>query len=491
MSVPNYTNITEYLKFTCNVDNMIKQFKEDRKYVISLIDNNINKLITILWTHKSPIFIDNKCIFNMGQTQKHYTLEERIEGNTVINEGILNYYICSQCKNMERLIDFSKTNIGEPFLIEYGSSIGEQLVITETFINKLYAIKESPPKTVSIILTSPIYNDLNRCSSGCNDSGCSIKNYNTMDYLGMDSYTNNMLINWYLNEKLLSMNIPNIINMHIGFVCSGKGYSMYEYPTIGRIRHLQEYPEFLEQKNKQNQNFGIDDKVPIAREVAKGIISQLFACLHALRSFDFSHGGPSSRSILFKNVPCSYMYDGIHVDCPITAKICDLHHAGITVGNTRLYSKSIIADDEILKKSFKPIINTVTIKPFSFDKKNTNITIYRLKDPNKYFKEAILFMYIKHLGLPIYQSSFDLYGFMVSLMADRSFYGAVMAEESMYLLWRRMWLPEEFDMVQQKIQKLHNSSDPATRVDKILRFLSGFGLRCDIIDYGWDMIKQW
>jgi hypothetical protein len=227
--------------------------------------------------------------------------------------------------------------------------------------------------------------------------------------------------------------------------------------------------------------------------MVKGIIMQLFVVLHALKSYDFSHGGPSSRSILFKKEICSYLYDGVHVEGPITLKLCDLNHSGITVCNKRFYNKSVIADEEMLKKPFRPIIDTVSITPFSFNRNNADqtVTIYRLKDPNQYLQEAMLFMYIKHLGLPIYQSSFDVYGFMISLMADRAFYITVMSDESMYSLWRSMWMPDEFELVQDKIQKIHKYPDPMTRVDKVLRFLAGFGLRYDMIDHGWNRIKMW
>ena len=487
----------EYLNICRNVDNMINRFEKDRNYVVSLIDDDINKLINVLWTTESPVCIDNKCLFNMGKTHNTYTLEERIEGTNIINEGVINFHTCPQCKNMKRLLDFSKTKIGEPFLIECGSSVGDKLVIVETKINKLYAIKESPPKSVQKLLNNPHIINLSRCSAGClgglKDT-CIIKDYNNITYLGLDPYTNNMLINWYLNKKLSEVKMSNIINMHIGYVCSGSGYSMYEYPDIGRVRHLQEYPQFLKDDGRPSPTATADTKVPLSKDVVKGIISQLFAVLSFLRKYDFSHGDPSSRSVLFKNVPCSYIYDGVHVDSPITLKLCDLHHSGITVNNKiRLYNKSVIADEEILKKSYKPIIDTVTITPFSFsdDSDKNDITIYRLKDPNKYPKESIMFMYIKHLGLPIYQSSFDAYSFMISLMTDRSFYATVMSDEFTYLLWREMWLPEEFDIIQEKIRKSHKSADPASRVDKVLRILSDLGLRCDMIDHGWDMIKKW
>jgi len=490
----NSTNIS-YCESTRNIDNMLEQFKKDRNYVVSNLEHNINRLIIDLWTPSSPVCFDEKCLFNMGRTQQIYTLEERIEGKNIINEGVLNYYACPQCKNMKRLIDFKQTGIGQPFYIECGESAGEQLVITEAKIDKLFIIKESPPLTVERVLANPHIANLKKCSAGCNTDVCDIKSYESMDYIGLDPFSNNMLINWYINSKLTELGIPNIITMHIAYVCSGKGYSLYEYPNIGRIRHLQEHPEFLEHNGRPSPTAKADDKVPISKDVVKGMIMQLFAALHALKTFDFSHGGPSSRSLLLKNTVCSYMYDGVHVECPITIKLCDLYHAGVTVGNNRLYNKSVIADEELLKKQFKPIIDSITITPFSFDRKRDDIsetiTIYRLKDPRKYFQEALLFMYIKHLGLPIYQSSFDAYGFIVSLMADRAFYATVMSDESMYLLWRGMWLPEEFETIQDRILKLHDSPDPVTRVDKVLRILAGLGLRCDMIEHGWDMIKTW
>jgi len=487
-----------FVSQTLNIDNMLSRFKKDRDYVIDLVENNIDKLIIDLWTPASPICFDNKCLFNMGRTQQIYTLEERIEGKNVINETILNYYTCPQCNNAKRLLDFRETKIGEPFFIERGELAGEQLVITETAIEKLFILNEKIPPVIEKLLKSPFINKLQQCSNGCskpvsdNESGgvCIIKNIK--NYIGLDSFTNNMLINFFLNKELTNLGIKNVIDMHTSYVCSGKGYSLYEYPDIGRIRHIQEHSELLENTGRPSPTAKADDKVPINKDTVKGIISQLFSVLHALRKYDFSHGGPSSRSLLFKNTSYSCMYDGVHVECPITLKICDLYHAGITVGNNRLYNKSVIADEEILRKPFKPIIDTLSITPFSFDRKlSETITIYRLKDPQKYFQEAMLFMYIKHLGLPIYQASFDAYGFMISLMADRAFYTSVMNDESAYLLWRGMWLPNEFEKIQDKILQLHDSHDPVTRVDKVLKILAGFGLRCDMIEHGWDMIKKW
>ena len=76
-----------YCETTRNIDNMLLQFTKDREYIVSLMDSDINRLIIDLWTPSSPICFDEKCLFNMGRTQQIYTLEERIEGKRVINEG--------------------------------------------------------------------------------------------------------------------------------------------------------------------------------------------------------------------------------------------------------------------------------------------------------------------------------------------------------------------------------------------------------------------
>ena len=309
----------------------------------------------------------------------------------------------------------------------------------------------------------------------------------------MDVYTNNLLINWFLNVKMSEIGLPHIVNMHIGFVCNRKGYCLYEYPDIGRLRYLQKYPEHLEHCSVPNPTAKKDDKMPISRNAVKGIIMQLFATLHALRIYDFTHGNPSSRTILLNNNPCSYIYDGVHVEGPVTIKLSDFNHSGITVGNSRFYNKSVIADENLLRTPFRPIIDNKTISSFSFNSKSNkkNVNIYRLKDPSKHLHEALIFMYLRHLGMPIYQSSFDAYAFMISLMSEHTFYITVMEDESLYTLWRNMWLPEEFELIQDKILKLHSSDDPMTRVDKVLRVLSGFGLRCDAITNCWNLIKTW
>ena len=462
----NFKNL-DYCESTRNIDNMLSQFRSDRSRVTSLLQSNVQTLVNNLWGSDSLVCYDSKCLFNVGTSVP--SLENSFETDRL--HSISNFYVCPQCRNMRRLLDCNGKDVGKPFRIEHGSLTGSELILIETEVPKLYNVF-SNKEIIYKIISSSFYNQLRNCSDTCTTS----VDYGDIDYLGSDPFSNNLLINWYINDYLENLGINNVIKMYTGFVCGRKGYSLYEYPNIGRLRHLQDYPQYLSSTNRPSPTAKADDKDPLAVETARGIVFQLYAVLHALSMIDFSHGGPSSRSILFKDEPCSYIYDGTHVESPITLKLCDLYYSGITIGNTRLYNKSVIADEQIRRKPFKPIIDI-------------NGSTYKLNDPTKNLTETILFMYIKHLGLPIYQSSFDLYGFMVTLMSDRSFYATVMSDEGLYELWKGMWDPSEFDIIQAKMLKLHDSPDPMTRVDKVLRTLAGFNLKCEVLNLGWNYIK--
>ncbi len=399
----------DYSETTRNVDLMLEQFSKDRSKITNLLKTNPDTLVSTLWNYNSPISKDDDCLFQIGKSLS-LSIADILEKKSDISDSMINYYVCPQCKNMKRLIDFKKTKEGEPFILECGEKAGSSLYYEEKDIS-LYLIKEKEPKSVKKAYQNPFLTDLAKCSSATcalpsNNSGLSMLNkYSQMEYLGSDKFTNNILINWYLNEQ---NNIPHIIEMFISFVCNNEGYNIYEYLDIGNINSFQEFPEFLETTGKPSPTAKADDKTPISRDVVSSIIVQLFACLHSLRKFDFSHGNSSTDTLKFKNEPVSYIYEGVHVSSPVTLKLLDFSTSGCSVirekEGLRLYSKSVVADEELKKKSYEPIINTVVL-----NKNEGNVTVYRLKHPSKSVKSTILFMYMKHLGLPIYSASFDAY----------------------------------------------------------------------------------
>src|SRR5207249_3468674 len=113
-----------------------------------------------------------------------------------------------------------------------GDLVGEQLVITETTIEKLFILNEDIPRTVQKVMESSHFKKLQHCSNNCSigngsdsEEICQIKHIK--NYIGMDSFTNNMLINFFLDKELTKLGIKNVIELHTAYVCSGKGYSLY------------------------------------------------------------------------------------------------------------------------------------------------------------------------------------------------------------------------------------------------------------------------
>jgi len=429
----------------------------------------------------------------MGKTMVSYSLEERINGALITNEGVINYYMCPQCKNMSRLIDFNKGGIDRPFYIEYGNMNGSQLIVKEYNVTNLYShLYTSTPNSVTKALN--IYTQ-----DGCFNVETTIEEYYAYKHLNSDPFTNNILINWYIQDKLVTgEGLPHIVTMYNAFSCKNNGFSVYEHPDIGTMRHLQEHQNFLIHQGKPSPTAKMTDSEPLSKDIVKGVVYSLFSTLKSLQKYKFSHGCPSSQNILFKDSPCSYMYDGVHVECPITLQITDFQYSGITINNElRVYTTNVIAN-EILQASRNSsnIMDIIVTTPYSNlnDKSNdlyqTNKTVfYKLKDPNKHLSETIIYKYIKSLGLPIYLSSFDIYAWMIVLMTEKSFYDTLVKDRKLYKLWRNMWLPEEFSTVQAIILSLHETEDPTNSIDKIIKILAGLSLRCDMINYGWNMIK--
>lgn len=472
----------DYSENTRNVDSMFKQFSKDRQEVINMLKT---KTVS-LWGYDSPISKDTDCLFQMGKNLK-LSIDEILEKKSNISDTLINYYICPQCKNMKRLIDFSELNKDNSFVLEFGEKTGEILCYDEKDIS-LYMLKESEPNSVKKAYRNPNIIELAKCSSATcalpsTASGLSmLKQYTEYDYLASDKFTNNILINWFLNSESKT---PHIIDMYISFICNNKGYNVYEYLDIGNINSFQEFPEFLEKSEKPSPTAKADDKEPICKDIVFKIIVQLFACLHSLRKFDFSHGSPNSNSLRFKNKPVSYYYDKVHVSSPVTLKLLDFSTSGCSVDKLRLYSKSVVADEELKKSTFQPIIDTVVL-----NKGEEKVTIYKLKNPNKYLKSSILFMYMKHLGLPVYSASFDAYAFMIILMSERSFYTSVVNNDKLNNFWRNMWVnDEDFDTINYRLNEIHETPKQLLEKD-ILFLLSDLSLRCDMIEFGWKKIKN-
>ena len=99
-------------------------------------------------------------------------------------------------------------------------------------------------------------------------------------------------------------------------------------------------------------------------------------------------------------------------------------------------------------------------------------------------------MYSQYLGMPIYQSSFDAYAFMIILMCERAFYSTVMNNENLYLFFKNMFTSDsDFNIVKNRLIQYHDILHTITTKD-IFIILSDINLRCDMINFGWENLKK-
>jgi hypothetical protein len=66
----------------------------------------------------------------------------------------------------------------------------------------------------------------------------------------------------------------------------------------------------------------------------------------------------------------------------------------------------------------------------------------------------------------------------------------VMSNPLLQKFWRSMWLNEdEFQVINDRVKEFHEKPEKID-ISKILKILSDLSLRCDMIDFGWNMIKK-
>jgi hypothetical protein len=506
---------TDYCE-SSNIDLMFSHFDDEQKNIIKMLKENPDELVGQLWNANSPVSKDDQCLFQMGKYLA-LPIDDILEHDE--RDPLVNFYICPHCKNMKRIMEFTsikKTLPNEPFILECGNKAGTLLYYIMTPINFLHIEKKSFSSNPNIVkaFSHPQIYEVMKCSSDFCEKGSgskesqnfkistkleskfsepeNLKRFKEMSYINSDPFTNGMLINWFLQSSPMDLNHhmednPHILHNYLSFICQREGYNLYEYLDIGHISSLQSFPQFLATSDKPSPTAKADDKYPLSRDITKQILIQLFAILHSSQRFEFSHGNPCFNSIKFKKEIISYEYDGITISSPITLKLLDFSSSAITIGNCRYYSKNVIGEEELKKKNFDFQVEKFSIDTCKGEREEGRS--YKLRDPYKYIKSSVLFMYMKHLGLPIYTSSFDAYAFMIVLMSERSFYTAVLHDNKLNTFWKNMWLnTEDYEKVNTRLEKFHEHPKEISCND-VLHIISNLSLRCDMIAYGWNQVK--
>ena len=299
-------------------------------------------------------------------------------------------------------------------------------------------------------------------------------------------------------------------------------------PNIGSIEELAAsifYTRIIVKPSIESTSYlrMFDDPVTILISSAIiDILKQLLTVLRVLRPYNFSYGGVSSSSLVFTSNHINYKYDGIHIKSDFTVKLDNIINGSITIPSgtggdsnqsgknpdhsTRLYQYSSLSKTRMEEVALKPHFVTKQFfdrnslssseSPSDLCPENQSYTVYQIDDiknknkdnpSHKLSQMPGSYYQIHPDDASKYQSSFNVYSFVVLLMSNFAFYGGVSEDEKIFQLWKSMWLPHEFTNVNVGIRKYHQQDFISS--EDIEQFISNYSLRCDVDNLLWSSLK--
>lgn len=444
------------------IDDVLDTYHKNNEKILRMIEDNPEKIVSILWTSNSPLVVDSSCLCHMNKYRAG------------------TFYSCPSCRIIGRLTDLNPDTINLPFEIEFGEMIGKHLVIVKNNnFNGNIVINQVPKYLLKKLLDNT--NNIKACEPGLVDLTEAM-------YIGSDAMTNEILVTMAVEEKLLYSGIRGVCQIHTAFKCRNDGYILYESPNGKNIDNVAEKIDYIFDISNQ-----VNDTSTIDPAYTRGILYHLLATLHALSYYNFTSGNPTISSLIFTREPLNYVYDGVHVVSPVTILLCSLKDAGITLqsdnsGPVRLYHRSTdlsLSMDQLGTNTLFEIV-TQTIPNFSNKEDIQRRTWYRFSDEDK----IKFFAQLRNMGAPLFPSSFDVYGFITSLMTYEPFYHSLKINNDLNKLWIDLWDPTELTVIENRIKRYHKNNELAENLHDIVEILAGLKLRCDALYYIWSNSKE-
>ena len=488
-----------YYDITRNVDSTLSLFCSQRNDIVRLLIEDPDELFDRLWSSNSLVGIDKKCMYQMGSPFPK-KVEDKINNRKDFNLLTRRLFCCPSCNIMRRLYDSERFGPDSTFKLECGRDQGKMFIVKSVPITVLQTkISLNPHKYLDLILREE-YN-MKKCEPHIDSSKDST-------FMGLDSFTTQLLVTWYVDSILSEKRLHHVNKIYNAFVCGNKGYMLEETPDIGNIFMFSKNSPFSETREISEIKHtpyikSMDGPLVVMKSsTIINILKQLLSTLHLLHQSNFTIGGVDTDSLVFYSERSIYNLDGVNVNCDFTVKLNNLENAGITVKESnnrqiRLYHQSDLADSLIDAVPFKPMIKTASIKSETTKISTTCPSNYCDLDQAYYVykigskldkKHSLLYLYMQNLGIPLYQSSFDIYCFIIMLMSNFSFYVGVSEDPIIFNIWKSMWIPSEFEDINVKIREFH-SNDKISK-NEIFTFLLDFSLRCDVNNLLWESIKE-
>lgn len=304
------------------------------------------------------------------------------------------YKICSTCEVFLRIL-------GSNGIIEYGANRGIKLNI----------------RTIKFVSVPPIIKP------------CTHKSYMNESLLCCDSLTLEVLISNYLT---------NIGNNNQILLCSSYYYS-YICSKEGRI---------VQQKLP---------KLNISSLSAKNIhsmILQLIVMYQLLIPYRFFHGNPILSSLEIIDIPCSYIFGLVTIDCPYTLILSNLNDCTMIINKRRLCSHNQYSAS-LYSSSFS--CNTRQFQSLDDDG-------YQIQAGN------ISCLKERHVGAMNVADYHDIYMFLLSMYMNKDIRDKIDTDGQLNILWNKLWGLKEAKYINNKVSKVvsDETGDQEMIMSKIL-----------------------
>jgi hypothetical protein len=399
-------------------DSVFQQFDNQREEVLRLLLNSPEQLALSLWNGNGLLNCDRGCMFRPGSPGAFSSLPR----------GVRKFHACQACRTLDKIVDLQKIQKsppGVPFIIEAGSEVGRELMLSsEPATNLSIKITTGPP----LLAQRTAKNNKQEVDT----------------YLESDRFTHSTLMSWVLERILSSVKNPGYEKIYNAFICGDRGYLLSR--ALRPISELNSLPT-------------------LSSRLVSGVLSQLCVVLLTLDEHDFLHGNPSLSSLRFSAEPFSFVYQQKQISGPITLVMTDLSKSSITVKssgrNLRLVARHEMPNRYAEALSLLPALTG-----------------------NKYTLNQSLISSYSHLhtlGIRVCESM-EAYCFILALMtSDTLFADVVLSDANLRSAFNLLWEADQVESVINDILLLRNEGLSDLSSLQLLNVLKPYTLRKDVL----------
>jgi hypothetical protein len=458
-----YTSI-EVLRAVCSADDILDRMRYDNNILFkNLRYENFNV--------KEVLSTDSNCMCKMGWGIRPF----------------VNRYYCIPCEFLRRLSSTVKVPENKMLKIEVGKYAGNDYQVNLFEGNyEEYTTRED----CQYLYDTMIYQ---QTKLGLTDTTFVNFLTKTQMYTTSSPITNYIMACIFITNKMTKYKMPNIPDYVWSYQCE-KTVKVVSRTTL-TFNDIINNSSFQKKNTVATAHTNLN---PLKDSIVKSILLQLVSSLHFLSKYAFIHGAPNISNLKFSLKNVNYKYEDVNITAPFTLHIQPTVNSSFSFesdngNNIRLGCVKDDVNNPFITypiKNREVIINyykTDTIPgeeiPMLPEISDKLTYCYRIGNDNINIFSKLMTGY----SIPLMDTSFEFYCFMISLMCEDSFYVSFMEDIQLQRIWYNLWLAPEYATLMEELHKL--KLNIKVEQNDILNLLSKYTLRSDALKYFWDFLK--